>query len=143
MKTSELTKLVKGLSKHYVVDKDGTLLYVNYKGNSVIRIHEKVQYSFVLLDLDTCRFHKLPYSNKLYMLVAEYAMTPLDERLDSPKKYYVKVPHTDDSYYWKFGNNKLHISFNLLSFTEEKQFTMKEIKKLGLEKYELMEVDHE
>lgn len=143
MKTSELTKLVKGLSKHYVVDKDGTLLYVNYKGNSVIRIHEKVQYSFVLLDLDTCRFHKLPYSNKLYMLVAEYAMTPLDERLDSPKKYYVKAPHTDDAYYWKFGDNKLHISFNLTSYIEEKQFTMKEIKKLGLEDYELVEVDHE
>lgn len=143
MKTSELNKLVKGLSKHYVLNKDGALLDVKYKGNTIIWIHEKVQYSYVLLDSDTCRFHKLPYSNKLYMLVAEYTMTPLDERLDSPKKYYVKVPHTDDVYYWKYEDNVLRTTTNLLIYLGEKQFTVKEIGQWGLEDCERVEVDHE
>lgn len=143
MKTSELIKLVKWLSKHYKVYRDENVLDVEYKGHVMILVYEKSPYTIEVPSFVKDKFHKAPYSNKLYMLASEYAMTPLDERLDKPKKYYVKVPHTDDAYYWKFGNNKLHISSNLLSFLEEKQFTMKEIKKLGLENYERVEVDYE
>lgn len=59
------------------------------------------------------------------------------------KKCYVKVPKTDRSFYWKVEGNKgvkLATSGNVDSFPDEKQFTMDEIKKYGLESCERVEV---
>lgn len=143
MKISELVKSISKLSKHYTVDADEYVLDIAYKGHRLLRVHEKVQYSFEQFDSAIGELHKFPYSNKLYMLVAEYSMTPIEERDDNPEKYYVKVPHTDNEYYWKFDDDELRTTSNRLVYLGEKQFTRKEIKQWGLEDYERVEVDHE
>jgi hypothetical protein len=140
MKTSEAIKKITGLSKHYTAYTRDSLFCVMYKGTSAILVSDYNEYSFGLTDTPD-NFHKLPYSNKLYMILAEYAMTPIEERKDKSKKYYVKVPYADDAYYWKFKDGVLHVTSNLICYLEDKQFTMKEIKKLGLENYELVEVE--
>ena len=64
-------------------------------------------------------------------------------KVETTKKYYVKVPSTGDFYYWKpYLNNRavLSISNNKDSSYDEKQFTMDEIKEYGLENFERVEV---
>lgn len=53
------------------------------------------EYDLHVGDIDT--FSKLPFSSKLYMILAELAMTPLDERVEE-KKYYVKVLNKEFGY---------------------------------------------
>lgn len=59
------------------------------------------------------------------------------------RKYYVKVFKAESYYYWKANldaTGELFIATNTHSFPDEKQFTMDEIKKYGLEDCEREEV---
>jgi len=87
MKYSEAEKQIKALSSKYdvyMVDGD---LTVYYKNIIVAWVNSEERY---LLYNDESCFKKLPFSNKLYMILAELAMTPLDERVED-KRYYVKI----------------------------------------------------
>ncbi|KRM61045.1 hypothetical protein FC26_GL002262 [Paucilactobacillus vaccinostercus DSM 20634] len=90
------------------------------------------------------------YSDELlestFWLICDYAATPIDERREPEKKYYVKVLKAENFYYWKISPNDattLTISNNTNSFSSDKQFTMDEIKKYGLEGCERVEVQDE
>mgnify|MGYP004701263053 CR=1 FL=1 len=62
------------------------------------------------------------------------------------RKYYVKVFKAESYYYWKTNldaTGELFIATNTHSFPDEKQFTMDEIKKYGLEDCERIEVQED
>lgn len=90
MKYSEAKEAIEALSSKYIVELDKRFCYfnVNYKGSAVALVSTINQY-FISVSFEN-NFKKLPFSNKLYMILAELAMTPLDERKEN-KKYYVKV----------------------------------------------------
>lgn len=81
MKYSEATKLIKGLSKKYSTNNDSKYIFeVTYKNKSIIWVHKQRQFSFGRIDTFEFEFDKLPYSHKLWMILAELSMTPLNER---------------------------------------------------------------
>lgn len=90
MKYSEAKKAIESLSsKCSIVLKDFSgYFYVNYKELNIAYVSTDNPYTMGVWDRRN--FHKLTFSNKLYMILAELAMTPLDERVEV-KKYYVKV----------------------------------------------------
>ncbi|AUV57272.1 hypothetical protein [Lactobacillus phage Satyr] len=127
MKYSEANKKIEALSSKYSIDMDEFSGYfnINYKGVEIAFVSSDGEYSVGVWD--SKYFHKLPFSNKLYMILAELAITPLDERVEE-KKYQVKV----------FGNYLNVPVDDLLPFlfygdeTEKvkTRFTLKEIEEL-------------
>lgn len=90
MKYTDAKKKIESLSSKYSAykDKDTEFFNVYYKNDEVAYVRTNKRYS-ISVWFEEC-FHKLSFSNKLYMILAELAMTPLDERVEE-KKYYVKV----------------------------------------------------
>lgn len=90
MKYSEAKKAIEALSSKYGAykDKDTEFFNVYYKNGAVAYVRTNERYSVTVWFEKY--FPKLPFSNKLYMILSELAMTPLDER-EEEKKYYVKV----------------------------------------------------
>lgn len=87
MKYSEAKETIKSLSSKYSIDMDEGDFNVTYKETKCY-VSGNRQYIFRISDGEN--FKKLPFSNKIYMILAELAMTPLDERAEV-KKYYVKA----------------------------------------------------
>lgn len=90
MKYSEAKKEIEALSSKYSVATYEGFDYfnVNYKGLEVAYVStEKPYFTRVWSEY---RFKQLPFSNKLYMILAELSMAPLDERVEE-KKHCVKV----------------------------------------------------
>lgn len=127
MKYSEAVKQIEELSSKYNVNMTDGDFIVNYKFMLVAWVKNDKRYSFYN---DENIFKKLPFSNKLYMTMAELAMTPLDERAEE-KKYYVKI------FSGKLGYLNINIFSNEVT-TESKiemssiktKFTLKEIEQL-------------
>ena len=90
MKYSEAKKEIEALSSKYSAYKDTYTNFFNvyYKNGEVAYVRTNERYSVTVWFEKY--FPKLPFSNKLYMILAELAMTPLDERVEE-KKYYVKI----------------------------------------------------
>ncbi|MCG0767565.1 hypothetical protein IMAU10058_03011 [Lactiplantibacillus plantarum] len=89
MKYSEAEKQIKALSDKYDIDMGDGDFNIVYNGNiGSIYVSDSCQYNLNIGSFTT--FSKLPFSNKLYMILAELASTPLDERVEE-KKYYVQV----------------------------------------------------
>lgn len=90
MKYIEAKKTIEALSSKYSAYKDEytNFFNVNYKNAEVAYVRSDERYSFDFWSENN--FQKLPFSNKLYMILSELAMTPLDKRVEV-KKYYVKV----------------------------------------------------
>lgn len=89
MKYSEAEKQIKTLSSEYEIDMSDGDFSIVYNGIIVpIRVDKWKQYKFDVYDVK--KFSKLPFSNKLYIILAELAMTPLDERVEK-KKHYIKI----------------------------------------------------
>lgn len=88
MKYSEAEKQIKALSSKYSTDMIGEYFNVNYKGTEVAYVSTKKPYFTRVWFED--RFKQMPFSNKIYMILSEIAITPLDERKED-KKYRVKV----------------------------------------------------
>jgi len=146
MKTSEAANKILGLSKYYTVNKDNHDLSVYYKGNLIIWVSEESEYTFTLSrfrprENKKFSFRKLPDFNKLYMIITEYALTKIEDHKDDPKKYHVKVPHTEEDYYWKVEDGVLRATRNFSMYQDEKLFTMDEIKAYGLEECERVEAE--
>ena len=90
MKYSEAKKAIEALSSKYSVATYEGFDYfnVNYKGLEVAYVStEKPYFTRVWYKY---RFKQLPFSNKLYMILSELAITPLDERVEV-KKHYVNI----------------------------------------------------
>jgi len=87
MKYSEAEKHIKALSSKYNVNMADGDFIVNYKFMLTAWVKNDKRYSFYN---DENILKKLPFSNKLYMILAELAITPLDKR-EEEKKYYVKI----------------------------------------------------
>jgi len=82
MKYSEAEKQIKALSnKYYISMCDGDFV-VNYKNTLVAWVKNNERYLFY--NDESC-FKKIPFSNKLYMILSELAITPLDEREEENK----------------------------------------------------------
>ena len=87
MKYSEAKKAIEALSSKYDVSMGYGDFNLVYKGITVaVYVDGYKQYKLDVYNKEF--FSKLPFSNKLYMIMAELAMTPLDERVDD-KKYRV------------------------------------------------------
>ena len=89
MKYSETEKRIKALSSEYDIEMRGGDFDVAYNGKKhVIYVSSGYEYG-LYVGYDNV-FSSMPFSNKIYMILAELAMTPLDERVEA-KKHYVKI----------------------------------------------------
>lgn len=90
MKYSEAKKEIEALSSKYSAYKDKYTNFFNvyYKNEEVAYVRTNERYSVTVWFEK--HFPKLPFSNKLYMILAELSMAPLDERVEE-KKHCVKV----------------------------------------------------
>lgn len=79
MKYSEAEKQIKTLSSKYCISMGDGDFTVNYKNILVAWVKNDERY---LLYNDEKCFKKLPFSDKLYMILSELAITPLNERVD-------------------------------------------------------------
>ena len=89
MKYSEAKKQIEALSSKYYIDMSWGHFDVVYDRKACV-ICVSGSYEYDLRVSDVNKFSKLPFSNKLYMILSELAMTPLDERLEA-KKCHVKI----------------------------------------------------
>ena len=86
MKYSEATKLIKGLSKEYsIYNNDKSFFKLIYKSVPIAWVDKREQFYFGRFTDLTFEFDKLPYSHKLWMILAELAMTKPSDRLNEPK----------------------------------------------------------
>jgi len=86
---TEAEKKIKALSSKYSInmeDGDFDVLY----NRKTYAAYVSNDYEYILYVENTRAFSKLPFSRKLYMILAELAITPIDERVED-KKYYVKI----------------------------------------------------
>ena len=84
MKYSEATELIKGLSQKYSIDNNGKRYFeIIYKSKSIAWVNKQERFNFG--NSIPSSFEALPYSHKLWMILAELAMTPLDMRKDEHK----------------------------------------------------------
>lgn len=130
MKYSEAKKQIEALSSKYSAykDKDTEFFNVYYKNDEVAYVRTNERYSVTVWFEKY--FKKLPYSNKLYMILSELAMTPLEERADE-KKYFIHVFEGSVGYL----NVNISISWTSLDNSIEMpgietKFTLKEIERL-------------
>lgn len=89
MKYSEAEKQIKALSSKYDIKMNCGDFNVVYNG-SFQGIYVSGSYEYGIKIGNHIKISNLPCVNKLYMILSELAMTPLNERKES-KKYYVKV----------------------------------------------------
>ena len=81
MKYSEATKLIKGLSKEYSINNDNKSAFeLIYKSQPTAWVDKIEQFNFGQYNTLAPEFAKMPHSHKLYMILAELAMTPISER---------------------------------------------------------------
>lgn len=98
MKYSEAKKQIEALSSKYDANLEDGDFYVVYNKNVNVRgifVGGNHEYVLDIGWVDT--FSSMPLCDKLYMILAELAITPLDERGEE-KKYYVKVGDSIFSY---------------------------------------------
>lgn len=75
----ESEKQIKALSSKYEIGMNDVDFTVNYKNKLVAWVRNNKRYLFYN---NADRFEQLPFSNKLYMILSELAITPLDERVE-------------------------------------------------------------
>lgn len=126
MKYSEAEKRIKALSSKYDIHMGDGDFNIVYNGNIVsIYVSDSCQYNLNIGSFTT--FSKLPFSNKLYMILAELASTPLEEREDEKKCQvkafgeYLNVPVDDLSPFLFYGGD---------TETVKTCFTLNEIEQL-------------
>lgn len=129
MKYTDAKKEIEALSSKYSAykDKDTEFFNVYYKNREVAYVRTNKRYSVTVWFEKY--FPKLPFSNKLYMILSELTMTPIDERVEE-KKYLVKAfgnylniraidnyPSINTSY----ENSAIHTKFTLKEIEQLKQ----------------------
>ena len=126
MKYGEDKKQIKALSSKYDIDMSDGDFNIIYKGRFVSHTYVigRCRYAVVC---DEGVFSKLPFSNKLYMILSELAMTPLEERVEE-QKYYVKAFQAYLNIRVTDNHPILHTRYE--NSTMHTKFTLKEIEKL-------------
>lgn len=130
MRYSEAKQQITALSNKYSIDMDEFSGYFNidYKGVEIAFVNSDSEYGVGVWNSKI--FYKLPFSNKLYMILSELAMTPLDERIDE-KKYYVKICDGSLGYLnIKTSTNKMIVDSKDDACGIKTKFTDKAIKQL-------------
>jgi len=128
MKYIEAKKAIEALSSKYSAykDTDNEFFNVYYKNGEAAYVRTDERYSATVWYEK--RFSKLPFSNKLYMILSELAMTPLDERKEE-KKYLIHVFKGQNGYLNIIdGKFKLTDRFKIEGI--KTRFTDEEIKRL-------------
>ena len=128
MKYIEANKQIEALSRKYSTKLNDFSKYfnINYKGSEIAYIDDEERYGIAVWK----HFSKLPFSNKLYMILAELAMTPLDERVEE-NKYYVKICGGSLGYLnIKTSTNKMIVDSKDDACGIKTKFTDKAIKQL-------------
>ena len=126
MKYDEAKKQIEQLSSKYSIDMSDGDFNVVYKERGVTAyVSSNKRYALTIYDEDV--FQKLLFSNELYMILSELAMTPLDERVEE-KKYLVKAL----GMYLNIETNNNHPSMNTRDDCLEfkTNFTLNEIEQL-------------
>ena len=130
MKYDEAKKQIEQLSSKYSIDmSDGDFNVVYKERGNTAYVAGYERYEFAFYDEDI--FQKLPFSNKLYMILAELAMTPLDKRVED-KKYFIHVFKGEDGYLNIVNNviNRIEIIDNRSADGFKTEFTNDEINQL-------------
>lgn len=127
MKYTDAKKQIEALSSKYNAYKDEYTEYFNvyYKNEEVAYVKTNERYSVTVWFEKY--FKKLPFSNNLYMILSELAMTPLDERAEE-KKYYVKVFQAYLNI--RVIDNRPSINTSYENYAIHTKFTEKEIEQL-------------
>lgn len=129
MKYSEAEKQIKALSSKYginMVDGDFNVVYNNNENKHGIYISGYCEYDLHVGDTNT--FSKLPFSNKLYMILAALASTPPEERAEE-KKYYIHVFEGNKGYL-NIDDGKVRFDNKNEEHGFKTKFTDKEIEQL-------------
>ena len=124
MKYSEAEKQIKALSSKYDIYMGDGDFAVDYKNIIVAWVKGNERYLFY--NDEKC-FKKLPFSNKLYMILSELAITPLDERVEE-KKYHVKAFQAYLNI--RLIDNSSSINTSYETYAIHTKFTKKEIEQL-------------
>lgn len=128
MKYSEAEKQIKALSSKYNVNMADGDFIVNYKNMLVAWVKNNKRY--LLYNNENC-FKKIPFSNKLYMILAELAITQLDERVEKEKKYYIHVLKGENGYLnISISNGNITIDSLYETYILKTKFTNKAIEQL-------------
>jgi len=127
MEYNEAEQQITALSNKYSAYKHADTEFFNvcYKNGGVAYLKTDKRYSVTFWSENN--FAKLPFSNKLFMIMSELAMTPLDKRVEE-KKYLVKAL----GMYLNIETNNNHPSMNTREDCLEfkTNFTLKEIERL-------------
>ena len=126
MKYIEAAKAIVSLSTKYSIYVNTDDFAVNYKGENIACVPTYQQY-FVRVWIEK-DFKNLPFSNKLYMILSELAMTPLDERKEE-KKYLIHVFKGQNGYL-NIVDGKFKITDRFKIEGIKTRFTDEEIKRL-------------
>ena len=85
MKYSEAIKAIQGLSKKYSINNDDKSIFeIDYKYKPIAWVGNLESFNFGRAT-SASEFSNMPYSHKLWMILSELAMTPLDKRKDEHK----------------------------------------------------------
>ncbi len=130
MKYSEAEKQIKALSSKYSVrlDRFNGEFNVDYKGLETAYVSTINQYSVGVWFEKY--FETLPSSDELYMIMAELASTPIDERVEK-NKYFIHVLEGNKGYLnIRIQTNEMLLDNSLEMYDIKTKFTDKEIEQL-------------
>lgn len=138
MKYSEAAKAIKGLSKKYSINNNGKFVFeLIYKSKPIACVDKQEQFNFGRVNTFGFEFDKLPYSHKLWMILAELSMTPLDKRKEEHKWNVIIAnnPNNGESPYTAWfkaqnGYGVFYYSKQELTVFEQTTFTDKEFDNL-------------
>lgn len=128
MKYSEAKKQIEELSNKYTINMSDYDFNVGHTGyvDNVAYVGSICRYELFVYEEEV--FERLPFSDKLYTILAELAKTPLEDRKDI-KKYFIHVLKEDTGYLNIFGGT-IEIDDNYESTGFKTKFTNREIEEL-------------
>lgn len=130
MKYIEAEKQIKALSDKYYIYMDDGDFNVAYKENEPIAyVGGNTRYKVNIFYTEEA-FQKIPFSSKLYIILAELAVTPIDERVEA-KKYFIHVFEGSVGYLnVNIPMSKTSLDNSIEMPGIETKFTLKEIERL-------------
>ena len=130
MKYSEAEKQIKALSNNYrIYMNDGDFNVAYTKNDPIAYVKDKECYKVNILYTEEF-LQKLPFSSKLYMILAALAVTPPEDRKEE-KKQYVKIYDSIVGYLnIDILNHKMSIDSRTNIDTMKTKFTNKDIEEL-------------
>lgn len=127
MKYGEAKKQIEALSSKYTITMGDYDFNVKYKGDiDVAYVEDYERYALTVYEEEV--FERLPFSDKLYTILSELAMTAPEDRKDI-KKYFIHVLKEDTGYLNVIGG-KIELDDNYESTGFKTKFTSDEINQL-------------